>query len=152
MAIHGNASRSSMHTLPILFIVSVLIRNSALNPTTANTAATIFSILLHIKYVHYIVNQNRFLRWYRYDELCFDIPQEEEEAAQGDTTPHVKMFVSTVGRTKIAMITQVLRNASYAPYTVTLALPNLQHTMMGSYVYPRDFENTTSIPKKCFYS
>ena len=87
MTIHGSASRSSMHTLPILFIVSVLIRNSVLNPTTANTAATIFSILLHIKYVHYVVNQNRFLRWYRYDELCHDIPLEEEEAAHGHPLP-----------------------------------------------------------------
>ena len=87
MAIHGSAARSALHMLPHLILLSFIIRNSVLNPTTLNTAATATSFLLRIRYTQYVANQNRFWRLFRQDTLYHDIPIEEEENAPSTRIP-----------------------------------------------------------------
>ena len=65
---------------------------------------------------------------------------------------HVNISDSTVGRTKNAMITQVLRRNNYDASTAYLDLPNMLHKLMDIYVYSVALKSTSSIPRKCFYS
>jgi len=87
MAIYGGAARSSLSMLPPLILLSIIIRNNVLNPTTLNTAATATSFLLRIQCTNYIFNQNRFSRLIQQDHIYHDIPLEEENNALATRLP-----------------------------------------------------------------
>ena len=87
IAIDGSTARSALRMLPPLILLTLLIRNSVINPTTPNTLVTAISFLLRIQHTHYVVSQNRFLRGLHYDHLLHDIPLEEEEGAASTRIP-----------------------------------------------------------------
>ena len=137
--------------LPPLLLLSFLIRNSVINPTTPNTLVTAISFLLRIQHTHYVVTQNRFLRGLPMI-ICYTTFLWRKRREAHLHVYHVNISDSTVGRTKNVMITQALRRNNCDASTAYSDLPNMLHKIMDIYVYSAALKCTSSIPRKCFYS